>query len=522
MQILFNGRLHAHSPINTAIAIQNGVIAAMGSDAEVLRLQAPGVECIDLGGRYVLPGMTDAHLHLDIYGKALTRLDCASHSREECLAQVKAKAQDMPAGEWILGHGWNQNQWGGGFGIASELDAAAPGHPVFLTDISLHSAWVNSIALQLAGIDVSTPDPAGGIIQRDAKGDPTGILFEKAVELVEKIIPEPTSADRKRSLLAAQLQLLRLGITSVHDFDGIPCFNALQELDQQGELLLRITKSLPMDQLEEAVELGLRTGFGSPHLRVGSVKLFADGALGPQTAAMLTPYEGSSHNSGKLLLTAGEILDLGKRAAISGLSLAVHAIGDRATREALHGLARLREYEAQHHLPGLRHRIEHLQLLDPQDLDTASRYRICVSMQPVHLYMDMRTADRHWGKRARYAYAVASLKSRQTSLVFGSDAPVENPNPFWGIHAAVARCVQGSEDAWYPEERIDLADTINAYTLEPAKLAGYQDQLGELKTGCLADLVVLDRDPFQVSPQELYTIQSMMVVVDGNWVHRTI
>ena len=522
MQILFNGRLHACSPGDTALAIHNGLIAAVGSDAEVLRLQAPGVDSIDLGGRYVLPGLTDSHLHLDIYGKSLTGLDCAVPTREACLESVKTRAQDTPAGHWILGHGWNQNQWSGGFGTFSELDAAAPNHPVFLTDISLHSAWVNSKALQQAGIVASTPDPAGGTIQRDANGKPTGILFEGAVELVEKNIPELTTAERKHNLLAAQQHLLRLGITSVHDFDGIRCFNALQELDQEGSLLLRVTKSLPVDWLTEAVAIGLRTDFGSQHLRVGSMKLFADGALGPQTAAMLDHYEGSRENFGKLLLTADEILDVGMQAAKSGLSLAVHAIGDRATQEALHGLVRLRAYENQHHLPELRHRIEHLQLLCPGDLEIASRYRIWASMQPVHLYMDMHTADRHWGKRARYAYAVGSLKSRQTCMVFGSDAPVENPNPAWGIHAAVTRSAQGSENSWYPEEKIALTDAIKAYTTEPSRLAGFQNKLGELRTSCLADLVVLDRDPFQMPPQELYTLKSLMVMVDGNWVCRTI
>ena len=522
MLILFNGRLHAFSPGSTALAIHDGVIAAVGSDTEILHKQAPGVECFNLNGRYILPGMTDSHLHLDIYGKSLTRLDCAAPTREACLERVKTRAKESAAGQWILGHGWNQNQWGGVFGTAGELDAAASDHPVFLTDISLHSAWVNTMALQLAGIDASSPDPAGGIIQRDAKGNPTGILFEKAVELVEKMIPELSNVERKRNLLAAQQNLLRLGITSVHDFDGISCFNTLQELDQQGSLLLRVTKSFPVDWLTEAVATGLKTGFGSLHLRVGSIKLFADGALGPQTAAMLSPYEENTDNYGKLLLKDAEIFEIGMQAARSGLSLSVHAIGDRATQETLNGLTRLREYERQHHLPELRHRIEHLQLLNPRDLDAASRFCICASMQPVHLYMDMRTADRHWGKRARYAYPLGSLKARQTCMVFGSDAPVENPNPFWGIHAAVVRCAQGSQESWYPEEKITLADAIKAYTLEPAWLAGYENRLGELKSGCLADLVVLDRDPFQVPLQDLYTIESLMVMVDGNWVHRTI
>lgn len=522
MLLLLNGKLHHLTPEHTALAISGGSIVAIGADPEILALDAPGVEKMDLGGRFVLPGMTDSHIHLEIYGAALNKLDCAVPSLQACLARVSARSRELPAGQWVLGHGWNQNHWSGHFGTAGDLDAASPDHPVFLTDGSLHTAWINGRAMQLAGVNASTPDPPGGMIQRDANGIPTGILFEQAVELVEKIIPPATAEERKRDLLAAQEKLLCHGITAVHDFDRIPCFSALQELDEAGDLILRVFKSFPVDHLAEAVSLGMRTGFGSPHLRVGPIKLFADGALGPQTAAMLSPYEGSADSYGKLLLTGDEIFETGVRAVKSGLSLAVHAIGDRATKEVLEALAKLREFEKRNQLPAPRHRVEHMQLLTPQYLEIASHYNICASMQPVHMYMDMRTADRHWGARSQYAYALATLKSLRTALIFGSDAPVENPNPFWGIHAAVTRCLQGSESAWYPEERIDLADAIAAYTIEPVRQVGLAGRLGELKIGQLADLVVLDRNPFQVQPQDLYSIEPAMVMVDGNWVYRVI
>ena len=515
MLLLYNGNLDNCSPGSTALAIHEGRIIAVGSDDDILHLETPGIEKINLGGRYVLPGLTDSHIHLDLYGESLGIVNCATLTRQECLERVNNRSQELPAGHWILGHGWNQNHWSGRFSTAGELDTAAPFHPVFLTDMSLHSAWVNSKVLELAGIDAATPDPEGGIIQRDASGNPTGILFEKAVDLVDVVIPTLTTEERKHNLLAAQDRLLRLGITSVHDFDRIPCFKALQGLDAEGKLLLRVFKSLPVERLEEAVSIGLRTGFGSPHLRIGPIKLFADGALGPQTAAMLSPYEGSSDNYGKLLLSAEDVFKTGVDASKSGLSLAVHAIGDRATQEVLLGFARLREFEQENNLPGLRHRIEHLQLLSPENLTLAARLGICASMQPVHMYMDMQTADRHWGSRSRCANAFATLKSHKTALIFGSDAPVENPNPFWGIHAAVTRSVQGADSAWYPDEKIDLATAINAYTLEPARQAGLENKLGELKIGQFADLIVLDRNPYQVQPQELYELEPVLVMVDG-------
>ncbi len=522
MFLLFNGRLDSCPPNQTALAIDHGKIIAVGSDSEILHLAVPGTETFNLGGRYVMPGMTDSHLHLELYGKSLSMVNCSTSTREECLARVKARSMDTPPGRWILGHGWNQNMWNGAFGTTAELDAIAPLHPVFLTDASLHSAWVNSKALELAGIDSATPDPSGGIIQRDVRGNPTGILFEEAVNMVEEKIPSTRADERKQNLLKAQEKLIRYGITSVHDFDRIPCFKALQELDQAHELILRVYKGLPVEQLPEIIAAGLRTGFGSSHLRVGPIKLFADGALGPQTAAMLAPYEGDHSNYGKLLLSEEEVFETGRLAATSGLSLAVHAIGDRATHEVLLGYARLRKFERENKLPALRHRIEHLQLLSPENLSLASKLQICASMQPVHLYMDMDTADSHWGRRSRYAYALASLEATQTALIFGSDAPVETPNPFWGIHAAVTRCAKNSNFEWYPEERINLRLAINAYTSEPARQSGHEGRSGELKTGQLADLIVLERDPFQVQPHELFSLTPVMVMVDGQWVLLTL
>lgn len=522
MLILYNGVFFSAPENTSAIAIEGNRIIAVGSDPEVLHLSSAGTQCLDLAGAFVMPGMTDSHIHLDLYGQSLLQVDCGTPTRAACLERVKQRSLEVPPGSWVTGHGWNQNLWASGHGSAHELDSVTSGHPAFLTDMSLHSAWVNSAALLLAGITRDTPDPTGGIIQRDAQGYPTGILFESAVTLVEALIPPITPAQRQRNLLKAQQRLLNDGITSVHDFDRAPCFSALQQLDTDGSLLLRVLKSLPVEQLEETIEIGLRSGFGNRHLRISSVKMFSDGALGPQTAAMLRPYEGSPDRYGEVLLSADEIFETGVMAAGGGLSLAIHAIGDRANHEVLTGFERLRAYEAQHALPHLRHRVEHMQLLDPGDLHKAAELGICASMQPVHLYADMQTADTHWGARSANAFPINSLLNAGTHIVFGSDAPVENPNPFWGMHAAVSRTRRedvAGNTGWYPAERINLQDALACYTINPAIQAGNERFLGRLQPGYLADLVVLQRNPFALQVEELHTLLPQKVMVSGKWVH---
>lgn len=524
MIILYNGVFYGAPHGTTALAIEDQRIFAAGSDDEILALSLPGSICTDLEGAFVLPGLTDSHIHLDLFGQSLSMVDCGTSTKAECLGRVASRSLETSEGSWIQGHGWNQNLWESGHGTALELDAVSPHRPVFLTDMSLHSAWVNSEALRRAGITRQTPDPAGGIIQRDIKGNPTGILFESAVNLVEKLIPPLTISERRRNLLMAQEKLLGYGITSVHDFDRAPCFAALQQLEAEGVLLIRVLKSLPVEELDEAIALGLRSGFGNGHLRIGSIKMFSDGALGPQTAALLKPYEGTSDSFGELMLSSDEVFDTGVHAAAGGLSLAIHAIGDRANREVLDGLKRLRAYEEKNNLPHMRHRVEHMQLLDAADLRQAAELDVCASMQPVHMYNDMYTAERHWGARSANAFPIHSLLDAATRVVFGSDAPVENPNPFWGIHAAVTRQrrdTPAGEPRWHPAECINLEDAIAAYTINPAMQAGSERLLGRLQPGYLADLVVLPRNPFQLAVEELHTLLPQRVMIGGDWVFQS-
>jgi len=531
MRVLYNARIRSLDPERpqaTALAIDDrapkaGRILALGDDDTIRAGAEKGAQYEDMAGRVILPGLTDAHIHLRYYALGLQKLDCATATKEECLVRVAERAQATPPGEWIQGHGWNQNEWPGGFGTAAELDRAAPQHPVYLTAISLHAAWTNSSALRIAGIDASTPDPPGGKIQRSADGQPTGILFEQAaMELVSDIIPQPTQEETISALKAAQADLWAMGLTGAHDFSR----HGLQELrilKERQELGLRVLKQIVIDNFEGALEAGLRTGDGDDTLRIGALKVFADGALGPHTAAMFEPYEDDPDNRGILIVDREALFEYASRAARGGLSMSVHAIGDRANHEVLDAFAELRRYEREQGLPHLRHRIEHVQLLHPDDLGRLAQLDVTASMQPIHATADMQAADAYWGQRARYAYAWRSLLERGTRLVFGSDAPVDSPNPFWGLHAALTRRrADGSpaSEGWYPEQRLDLTQALMAYTSGPAYAAGMEDRLGRLTPGYLADLIVLDLDPFTCVPEELRRLQPTATMVGGDWVWR--
>jgi predicted amidohydrolase YtcJ len=525
MLVVHNANIHTldpKKPTASALAVEGEKIIAIGSDDEILQ-SYPKAEQINAGDRTVIPGLNDSHIHLEDFALSLQKIDCETTSRQECLDRVAARARNTPPGEWVLGHGWNQNKWPEGYGTASLLDEISPHNPVYLTHKSLHCAWANTAALKLAGISVNTPDPQDGRISHLPNGEPDGNVFEAAMQLLEQAIPAATIDQAAQALSKAIPLLWRMGLTGAHDFDGPRCFAALQVLHLRNELKFRVLKAIHLEALPHAVELGMRSGFGDDMLRIGALKLFSDGALGPQTAAMLAPYELNPGNSGMLMMDAESVFEHGRLAVDHGISLAVHAIGDLANRTVLNGYAKLREYERSHqHDPGkIRHRIEHVQVIHPDDLPRFAELDIIASMQPIHATSDMLMADRYWGARSAYAYAWQSLLANHARLIFGSDSPVESPHPFWGIHAAVTRRrADGSPSTsgWYPEQRINVSQAISAYTVSPAYAAGMENRLGRIAPGYLADLLILNKDPFTCPVMELRSIKPVVVMLGGECV----
>ena len=522
MKLLHNAHIHtqdASQPTASALVIDRERIIAVGQ-ADDLFAQYPNAERQDMQGRVLVPGLTDAHLHLKYYSLGLQKIDCETDTKEACLRRVAERIKKSGPGEWILGHGWNQNVWGD-WPTAGELDVIAPHNPVYLTAKSLHAAWANTRALQMANITAQTSDPQNGQIQRDAHGNANGVLLETAMEVVGSVIPEPTIKEIADAIEKAQPILWKLGLTGVHDFDRRDSFMALQQLHAQHKLKLRVLKNIPVELLNEAHALGLRGGFGNDTLRIGNVKVFMDGALGPHTAAMFQPYIGEGENRGILNMDGEELFEHGRKAVQVGLGMTVHAIGDRANHEVLNAYEQLRNYEKENQLPALRHRIEHVQVIHPDDAPRLAQLNVIASMQPIHATSDMLMADKYWGDRSRLAYAMKAQLDFGAPLALGSDAPVESPNPFWGLHAAVTRRrADGSPstDGWYPEQKLSMAEAFAGYTLGPAYAAYMEDRLGRLVVDHLADLIVLEKDPFTCDPNDLLTLDSSATMIGGEWV----
>ena len=525
--ILTNARIHTMEtaqPTARSIAIRDNTILALGSD-DAMRSLLPEAKVIDLHDRCVIPGLIDAHLHAEWTALGLKNIDAETSTVEELLRRVEERAQITPGGAWIRGHGWNQNVWGGQFPTRADLDRAAPEHPVYLTAKSGHAGWANSLALKMAGVTSSTPNPIGGEIVRDAAagtvGEPTGIFFEDALELVSKFIPEPTAQQVADALRDTLPLFQRVGLTGVHDFDGARALQAWQILKERGELNFRVSKTIPVALQEHAIALGIRSGFGDDFLRINSVKSFADGALGPQTALMIDPYEGSAGKRGISTLDKEEMFENVRQASAAGLSSTIHAIGDKANHDVLDVFAMIRQEEGS---ARLRHRIEHVQLLHPDDFQRLAQLNVIGSMQPIHATSDMLIADRYWGPwRSAGAYAWRTQLNAGAVLAFGSDSPVESFNPFLGIHAAVTRRrTDGSPhpDGWYPEQRLTVGEAVHGFTLGAAYASYEETRKGSLTPGKLADLIVLDRDIFTIDPMEIAETQVSATMIDGQFVWR--
>ncbi len=530
--VLTNGLIRTQSdaqPQVSAIAIRGGHILALGDDATMRGLLAPGGEAIDLEGRLVLPGLVDAHVHLTWYAAALQIVDLThTKSAEDAIERVAARASTLPPGTWVRGHGWAQIEWpGGAFPTAAQLDARIPDHPAYLTAHSTHAAWVNTAALRLAGVSASTPDPAGGKISRDAAGGPDGLLFETAMPLVGEVIPKLTDEEVADQVRLAIERAHRGGLTGIHDFDGAAAFRAYQLLLQRGDLTLRIVKNIPVELLDHAIELGVRWGFGGDMLRMGGVKTFADGALGPKTAWMIAPYENEPENYGISVTDPEVMMENVSRASAAGLPSTIHAIGDRAVHHVLNVYEAVRREEAARGISPsqMRHRIEHVQIIAPEDAGRLGQLGVIASMQPNHATSDMLMADAYWGDRATYAYNWRLQMDAGAPMAFGSDAPIEPIEPLPNIQAAVTRRrLDGTPgpDGWRSGGRgcLSVDEAVRGFTRGPAYAGGTEATLGQLAPGFLADLVVLGRDIYSIDRMEIAETPVLGTMVGGVWVHR--
>lgn len=498
-----------------AVLVEGDKVKAMGRLTDLMAICTPACRRIDIKGCAVYPGFEDSHIHLASWCLRQFEIDLFSlKTLEEALAAMRASAGDFPIGRWVHGGGWDKNVWGG-FPKATDLDAIFPDNPVLLESKDGHSIWVNSCAMRVAGIAPERPDPPGGAVLKDDDGNPTGIFQDNAEGLVRRAAPETGLEETVSALSKGMRLLLKMGVTAVQAAEGPHTLRALQILREREGLPLRVTEMVPAGYLQRVSESGFRYRFGDEWLKLGPVKMFKDGSLGASTAYMFEPYEGQKEYRGLETMTPAEN-DMAVKAAVdAGFPVACHAIGDRACHEALDSIERAGPAA----VPGARHRIEHAQLLLPGDIARFGQMRVVASVQPGHASADRYMADMQWGKRARYAYAFKSLKKAGAVLAFGSDGPVEVPDPLLGIYSAVARKRPSEPDSapWYPEEKLSAFEAVCGYTKGAAYAVGDEHIRGTLAPGKLADLVILSGDPLRVPEDEIMGLEVREVMVGGKF-----
>ncbi|MBW1979175.1 MAG: amidohydrolase [Deltaproteobacteria bacterium] len=529
--ILINGDIRTQDtkhPIASAVAVSQNRILAVGKNEEIRSLTKKDTKVVDLHGRLCLPGMMDSHFHY--YDWALGRRELALadvKSFQELLDRVSSATEKVEPGTWILGQGWNESDWPGHrMPIRDDLDRIAPFNPVALWRCDLHLAVVNSAALELAHIDEDTPDPPAGVIARDASGRPNGILRELATGLIKDIIPAPGEDDLLVAMRNGIHFLHSIGLTGLEDIrlmggkEGAPAFRAWQRLRDAGELDLRCWVSIPGERLDEAVSLGLRTGFGDDRLRIGHLKFFIDGGMGARTAWMLEPYLDAGY--GMSLTSMEELKASLCRADQAGLAVVIHSIGDRANHEIVSVFesiinARTDPEKVAPAVPMAAHRIEHLQMVRPDDMARLGQLGVVACVQPHNMILDIAMIDECVGPKGKWTYPYRDMLDYGIRVIFSSDAPVCNPNPLVGIYSAVTRQRKdGTPDGgWYPSQRISVEEAVKGYTILPAVSYGVDDKLGSITPGKYADMVVLDKNIYTIDPMEIIETKVDITIFDG-------
>ncbi len=479
-------------PWAEAIGIRGNRIVALGSNQEVKNTLRSGETIIlEMPGRLITPGLADGHCHFGFLGRSLLTVDLSNQSSlAACRERIRDYASNCQPDEWIIGTGWNQYQWDDPKEpTLKDLDDITPRNPAFMVRACGHTVWVNSIALAKAEITSQTPDPPGGRIERDPITSKPNGLIKEARQLIERVIPSPTQEEWKKAILASQEISLQYGLTTVHSMETLSQWNALRSLEEEGKLKIRAHQSIQGYELEKAVQLGLSPGFGSDRLWIGHIKLYADGSLGAGTALLYEPYSDENSNSGLAVLPLEGLKESIELAYEKGFAVAIHAIGDKAVGQSLKAIARARES-----FPGQwRDRLEHVQLLNMKDILLFKELGVVASVQPIFLPTDWKVAEKRWGsgRCSLGGYAWKTILNSGIEIQFGSDSPVEPNNPILGLHAAVTRQNLTGEPkgGWYPDQRLNLTESILGFTQTAARSARKEDKLGSLTTGKLADLI---------------------------------
>ncbi len=499
-----------------AVAVRDGRVFAVGPERAIREIAGRETQVVELDGRLLLPGFIDAHVHFLTGGFQLGQVDLLGADRPDELAtRIARHASGLPAGSWITGSGWDHQRWGGTLPERSWIDAAAPDHPVFVTRLDLHMGVANTEALSRAGIDRNSVAPEGGAIERDARGEPTGLLRDRAMAAVLRAIPTPSAEEEDAALRAALSHAARLGLTGVHDMGSWDHLEAYRRARSAGDLTLRITAYLPIATWEKVADEVGRRGAGDEWLRWAGVKGFVDGSLGSKTALFSQPYEGEPHNRGLRVTDPSDLAHWVRAADEAGLQVAVHAIGDEANHELLD------LFEAVSGETGprdRRFRIEHAQHLHPADTARFAVLGVVPSVQPYHAIDDGRWAESVIGVgRAERMHVFRTIADSGARLAFGSDWTVAPLDPLSGIDAAVTRrTLDGrNRDGWFPAERVSLTVALRAYT-SGAAFAGFgEDAIGTIEPGKRADLVALSDDLFTNGPERIAGARVEITMIDG-------